>query len=658
MRGDGMALRMTAVAALPLRLRAAPRLPSPSRTALRPLFCALALLTAGGCPRGGGELDVETLPLVTTDDPRAEAELRAAREAAEAGRAADAAQRYQRFLERFPNDPLAPVAELGLGQILLAQGDYPAARARFARVAGTSDAATAERGRFYEGVTLQLAGEPREALTRLRPLLGRTVDPEETALLLRSVATASAQVGERLAAVDALDALLRESIANDARETARTQLEALATTALTVEEAQRAESTLPHGGAAWPLIARRALREAFTAGDMERVRTLGAALQAAGAALDEELSGMVLRAARPAEVAPGVVGAILPLSGRGREVGQRALRGLMLAAGTPATGPGAPDAPQLVFRDSGGDPARATAAVDELVQLHRVIAIIGPIGTEETAAAAARAQTLGVPLLTLAAAGDAPTRSAMVFRAFPTPDAELAALVGRARARGARRFAVIGPTSGFGDAMRAAFGRAVTTQGGELVASPTYAPGATSFGREATALRAAAPDAVFVADAARTLALVAPALAAAGLWCQPAGAPQPRDGRAFVLLATGIGFDPALARSSSRHLQGALFSVPFHVATATGAARTFAERFTAQQLGGEPDAFAAFAHDAYRIVRSTVDAGARTRPDLALRLAGSRADTASALGGFTAAREPQRATRLLELRGDAFVAAE
>jgi ABC-type branched-subunit amino acid transport system substrate-binding protein len=246
----------------------------------------------------------------------------------------------------------------------------------------------------------------------------------------------------------------------------------------------------------------------------------------------------------------------------------------------------------------------------------------------------------------------------MVFRAFPTPDAELAALVGRARARGARRFAVIGPTSGFGDAMRAAFGRAVTTQGGELVASPTYAPGATSFGREATALRAAAPDAVFVADAARTLALVAPALAAAGLGCQPAGAPQPRDGRAFVLLATGIGFDPALARSSSRHLQGALFSVPFHVATATGAARTFAERFTAQQLGGEPDAFAAFAHDAYRIVRSTVDAGARTRPDLALRLAGSRADTASALGGFTAAREPQRATRLLELRGDAFVAGE
>ncbi len=507
---------MTAVASLPLRPCVAVRLALPAPGAFRPLLVALALLTAGGCPRGGGGLDVETLPLVTTDDPRAEADLRAAREAAEAGRAADAAQRYQRFLERYPRDPLVPIAELGLGQILLAQGDYPGALARFARVTQSPDAATAERGRFYEGITLQLAGEPLQALARLRPLLGRTVDPAETALLLRSVATASAQVGERLAAIDALDALLREPVTEDARTTARAQLESLAASALTAEEAQRAEATLPHGGAAWPLVARRALREAFAAGDMERVRTLGAALQAAGAALDEELSSMLLRAARPAEVAPGVVGAILPLSGRGREVGQRALRGLMLAAGTPATGPAPAGAPQLVFRDSGGDPARAAAAVDELVQLHRVIAIIGTVGTDESAAAAARAQALGVPLLTLSAAGNATAQGAMVFRAFATPDAELAALVARARARGARRFAVIGPTSGFGDAMRAALARAVAAQGAELVASPTYAPGATSFGREAAALRAAAPDAVLVADAARAVARTAPALAAAG----------------------------------------------------------------------------------------------------------------------------------------------
>ena len=123
-----------------LSLPALPRVSARSAALLRTLFVAYALVTTGGCPGGSGALDVETLPLVTTDDPRAEADLRAARESAEAGRAQEAAQRYQRFLEVHPSDPLAPMAELGLGQILLAQGDDAGALARFTRVAASTAA--------------------------------------------------------------------------------------------------------------------------------------------------------------------------------------------------------------------------------------------------------------------------------------------------------------------------------------------------------------------------------------------------------------------------------------------------------------------------------------------------------------------------------------
>ena len=633
------------------------RIPRITPWLLRTVLVACAITSTGGCPRGTGELAVETLPLVTTDDPRAEADMRAAREAAEAGRAQEAAQRYQRFLETYPSDPLRPIAELGLGQILLADGDNAGALARFSRVAQSSDAATAERGRFYEGVALQLGGHSREALARLRPLVGRTVDPVETALLLRTVAAASEQIGERIAAIEALDALMREPVDEEESGAARQHIEALAATSLTADEARSAEDSLPHAGAAWAPVARRTMRDAYAAGDMARVRLIGAALQAASGALDEELSAMMLRASRPVDVAPGVIGAILPLSGRGREVGQRALRGLMLAAGIPSNGPTAPGAPQLVFRDTGGDPARAAAAVDELVQLHRVIAIIGAIGNDEAAAAAARAQALGVPLLTLTTAGDVTSRGAMIFRVFSTPEMEIDTLVTRARANGATRFATLGPTNGYGDLMRSAFARAVSAHGGVLVATQTYAPGATSFGREAAALRAATPDAIFIAEAARTLALIAPALAAAGLWCLPAGAAAPREGKAITVLAPSVAFDATLVRSSGRYLQGALFAVPFHAATATGAGRVFADAY-AQQLGGEPDAFSAFAYDAYRLARSAVDGGAVTRGALATRLAGMSADTASAAGGFTAAREPRHAARLLELRGSAFAAIE
>ena len=58
---------------------------------------------------------------------------------------------------------------------------------------------------------------------------------------------------------------------------------------------------------------------------------------------------------------------------------EQAVKGLQVDAGLPETGPTAPGAPQLVLRDTGGDPERAVHAVEELVSLHRAIAIIGPI---------------------------------------------------------------------------------------------------------------------------------------------------------------------------------------------------------------------------------------------------------------------------------------
>src|SRR5690606_26769023 len=103
------------------------------------IFCAVCAVTLGtGCPRSSGQQDLASLPSLTTDDPEAEADLRAAREAAEAGRASEAEERYRRFLEEHPDDALAPVAQLGLGRVLLANGDVEGALERFAIVAAAS----------------------------------------------------------------------------------------------------------------------------------------------------------------------------------------------------------------------------------------------------------------------------------------------------------------------------------------------------------------------------------------------------------------------------------------------------------------------------------------------------------------------------------------
>ncbi len=617
------------------------------------LACLVTL--ALGCPHASPEATLD-LPALTTEDPQAEAEMDAAKAALAAGETADAKARFTRFLAERGDDPLAPIAHLGLGRILLSEGEPAEAREHFGVVSSHPDAAVAEKGRFYDGVALHLMGEYQAALDVLTPFVGRTADPTETTILLQTIAAASDQLGDAVGAIEALDSLTRAPVPDEEKEAARVRIAELVEQPHAPEEIQRAADQLPHDGAAWPLVAQRALRQSYEVGDMARVHALAEALRLEGIELDEELTSMAVRADRTQEADPRTIGAILPLSGRGREVGQLALKGMMLAAGAPFRGPTSGDAPQIVFRDDGGDPARAVAAVEDLVSLHRVIAIVGPLAGPTSEAAARRAQELGVPLVVLSPNADLTEIGPMVHRMFVTPRGETDALVAAARARGATRFAVLRPDSPFGTTMAESFVASVGSAGGQVVAQASYEPTATAFGPAITQLRHERFDALFVADASAKVALIAPALASGGLWSVPAGGSAPGDAHAITLLVPSVGFAPTLPRSTGRYLQGALFSVPFWAPVESGTGRTFADAFM-ERYGTEPDGFAAWAYDAVSLIRRGVDAGATTRPDLAARLTDVRAPTAAPSGGFSASRGPLRATRLLTLRGNDFVAA-
>jgi branched-chain amino acid transport system substrate-binding protein len=203
--------------------------------------------------------------------------------------------------------------------------------------------------------------------------------------------------------------------------------------------------------------------------------------------------------------------------------------------------------------------------------------------------------------------------------------------------------------------MRSTFARQVRTQGGELVASVAYPQDTTSFAKAVEELRAHRFEAVFVPDSAAKVALIAPALAAAGLWSRPAGAEPPPDGRAITILAPNVGYSEQLVANARRYLQGALFSRAFHGESATGAGREFADAFR-QRYGSAPDAFAAYAYDAFRLVRRAVQQGGTDRQRLAERL--GRMDGVSTAGpsrGFAPGGEPARGPRVFTLEGDRLV---
>ncbi len=631
----------------------------PLQSSLRALaFCSFVLSASiAGCPDASRGPDIGRLPLLTSASPQAESELRQARELAESGDREGSEARYRRFIQKRPDDPLVPVARLALGRLLSQRGRIEEAHALFAEVAVHPDASVAEQGRFYGGVTSHALGRHRQAIDVLRPMLGRTIDPQDTSLLLTTLTDAMVATGDYAGAITTLDRLLREAVADADRQAARTRLVELVRDRAKPTEIALLYQELPDDGAAWPYVLRRAAHDADAAHDTERVRELVEEMRDHNLDIGDELALVAMRAAGPTDANPQVIGAVLTLSGRARHVGELALRGLMLAANLPPKGPLPPDAPQLVFRDDAGDPERAAKAVEELVSVHHAIAILGPIDARAAEAAAARAQELGVPLIALAPGADLGAKGAFVYRLFATPRAEIEELTAYARSTGAVRFAALVPEGPFGDAMASALTAAAgaTAAGATRAASVPvvrYPAEATSFGAQATALAKLEFDALLVADRAAQVSLIAPALAAAGLW---SGAAPTAGGRRILLLAPGVAFEPGLARSVGRYLQGAVFSVPFDATTAADDGAAFVEDFRAQ-FGDTPDAFAAFAHDAYRLARGAVERGARTRADLARMLLSERgAKLAGPSPGFTAAHEPLRPTRLLRLDGERFV---
>jgi ABC-type branched-subunit amino acid transport system substrate-binding protein len=616
-----------------------------------------ALSCGAGCAGRAGP-NFGKLPTLTSANPKAERDLREARALDEAGKVDEAAAAYQRFIMQHAGDPLLPVAQLALGRIELGQGELAPAKKLFDQVAKHPDAVIAEQGRFYGGVTSHRLGDDRSAVDVLQPMVGRPTDPADTSLLLRTLAEAFIGLTRYGEAITVLDTLTREPLPEADRRWAEAQIEAVIKDKAGADEITRLERDLPHDGVAWRYVVRRAVRDADAAGDRDRAHELLDTMREEALPIDDELSAIAARAERPTEANPQVVGAVLPLSGRGRKVGELALRGLMLAAGLPLEGPPSPDAPQLVFRDDGGDPARAADAVNDLVSAHRVIAIIGPLDIRAADAAAARAQELGVPIVLLTPGGKATALGGMVYRYFPSADDEIAALLAEAKRGRSAQIAALLPEGAYGDLIDATLHAQAKAAGIGVGLVLRYPLGATAFGEQTVALAKQPFDALLLADEARQVALIAPALAAAGLWCTPPGQQPPKDMRAIRVLAPAVAFDHGLARTVGRYLQGALFSVPFDAQTASGSAQEFVTRYQTQ-FGEPPDAFAAFAHDAYAIVRKAVDSGSKTRKAVADALPRAAPDDlASPSPGVSAERTARHPTQILRLDGDQFVPAD
>lgn len=591
----------------------------------------------------------------TTDDPEAERAFRSAQALVAQEKWPEARAAIESFLTSFPQDALVPDATLLLGRVALSTGDVPRARAEFAHVREGHDAALAEQAAFFDGLALARSGDARGALVALRPFAGRMVDPTEAALLYHTLADAARSVNDKVEALRWLDALHGVVTEDEPREQALQACRNIADGPLVPAEIERAIQTLPRDGVAWPLVVVRRTRDALDEGDFAAADRMLALLRAAVGDEDPRVRTLSDTIADRRNVDPRAIGAILPLSGRAREVGAEALRGLLTASESMQEGVPEGRRFRLVVRDDGGDPARAATAVDDLVQTEHVVAILGPVEGASAEAAARRAQALGVPILLLSPREGLTAAGANVFRTYLTNAAEATALMQDAiAARGIHDVAIVYPDINYGQALRAAIVAEAAERGIRVVTEVKYPAGTRSFGELLAPLRGTNVGAIVLPCPASDVRLLAPALAAAGLWSTPHGARpvgQPGGARPVQIVLTSVGMDPETLRAAGRYLQGALVSTAWVPGSAPELEAAFLARFERA-----PTMHAAFAHDAFQLVRRGVEGGATSRAALRAALAGLHETTgATSMRGFGPDREPLASVRLVRVDGAALV---
>ncbi len=641
-----------------------------SPAALRAVLALALLLPAAGC-RSFGLGSAERA--VTADDRAAyDAAVARLETSPEEGEA-----RLRVFLSDRPDSPLADDAAVALADSLVARERPEEARGVLEEALRRRSGDRRDALRWRLAQLERRAGEPETAYRTASEIrLSRLDEPEQRSVQL-FLAGAAEEAGDPLAALRWLEPVRASESDEVAAAELDAQIDAvIAQLSLEdVERAaeqfgrrapaarlrlRQAELGLAAGDAE---AVQEALDEArqlpLTTDEAARLAALENRLLTGGGLRADwkPLPGLAEEPPEPFPDASRVettLGVVLPLSGPYAAFGEASLEGVLLATRVFDAGESDPrrSGVRLLVRDSAGSAERAAAAVDELSARPEVSAILGPLLFAEAEAAALSRSGGGVPLVSLTRREGLTHGAGRVLRLGLSPRSEAEVLAEVAREQlAAQRFAILYPRDGYGRQMRRLFWQAVEARGGQVVGVASYDPEATDFAtpirrligyaflspeeteairerdrildrakrfgpEKAAELRQEAAeitgpdeqplppfvdfDALFIPDDHENVSLLAPQLAFHGV-------------RGVRLLGGSGWNDPELLRIARRHVDGAVFTAPYHVGSRLPRVAEFERRFQAT-FGRVPDGLAAQAFDATNLVLRPLAEG-RATPD-------------------------------------------
>ncbi len=317
---------------------------------------------------------------------------------------------------------------------------------------------------------------------------------------------------------------------------------------------------------------------------------LAAGLSAAGCRRPEPAPGPAPEPT-PADNGRVRIGAFMSLTGDTAQYGISAYNGMRMAVEEANSSGGVHGRQvELIVQDTRSDGVETEVVVRRLATESRVHALLGEVVSSRTLLAARVAQAERVPMLTPSATTPEVTKVGdYVFRSCYTDPHQGAALAHFAsRDLGASRAAfLIDAGQNYSSALARFIREEFTRRGGEVVLTTYYGAGAADYTSQLREVAAARPEVVFIPGYYLEAGLMARQLKGLGLEAPLVG---------------GDGWDsPRLWEIGGPSLVGAYFSSHYSVDDTDPVVHSFVEGYR-RLFNGAPDAFAATAYDAARIM--------------------------------------------------------
>src|SRR5215217_7217939 len=245
----------------------------------------------------------------------------------------------------------------------------------------------------------------------------------------------------------------------------------------------------------------------------------------------------------------------------------------------------------VVIEDDRGSPEEAARLTAKLIDKDKVIAIIAGGTSGNSLAAAPKAQSSHIPFISPSSTDPAVTKTGnYIFRACFV-DSFQGEVIARfaANTLKAQKAAILFDFNspygrGLTDYFKLSFGRL----GGTIVSEQTYTQGDADFKGQLSTIRSAEPDVIYIPGYYGDVALVVKQARMMGL-TQP--------------LLGGDGWDaPELWQLGGDALNGAYISTHYSVDDPSAAIQTFVDLYKQRYGNLSPDAHAALAYDAARIL--------------------------------------------------------